>query len=350
MGRRGGAVGGGWSYLASLATQPRALGIPPGAMPALVGLCAASLVTHRWSWPIAAICLVSAVSTCLAALVVNDIADEHGDSRNTDFVPGFSGGGRGLQGGTVSRHDAWLLAFGLGTVSLVSGSLLAYLTTGWILVLGGIAAAGGIAYSIGPRLVRKGWGDIVLGFCAGVLPALCGWLSISHQIDVTAIAVSFACGLTMSTVCFALHTLDVESDRRDGKSTLACRVTDRWHGALLMGTGTLAVLVGGLALVRVGLVTIPSVGAALILVAGAPLWLRRRGLGRAALGIGTPTALLAVLSVTVAAMLARVPGAIPASRAVIVLTAAALARWLVPVVHKAQAPAVPQAARGSVRQ
>lgn len=281
---------------------------------------------------------------------MNDIADEHDDSTNTDFVPGFSGGGRGLQAGMVTHHNAWLLALGLGTVSLISGLLLAYLTTGWILLLGGMAAAGGIAYSMGPRLVRKGWGDIVLGFCAGALPALCGWLSISRQVDTTAIAIVVACGLTMSTVCFALHTLDVSSDRRVGKRTLATRVAENSHGPLLMGASTLAVLVGGVALVRAGLITIPAVGAALVLVAGFPAWLRSRGLGRASLGIGTSTALLVAMSVTAAAMLARIPGTGPASPVVVVLAVATFVRWLAPIVQKTQAPVGPQPAKGSMRQ
>lgn len=308
-------------------------------MPTLAGMAAASLASGRWSVSAALLCLVSSVSTCLAALVVNDIADVSGDDKNNDYVAGFSGGGRGLQDGLITRREAWRIAVALGVVSVLAGSALAFVGSPWILLLGALAALGGLVYSIGPRLVRKGWGDLVLGFCGGALPALCGWLAIADQVTPTAVAIAGAYGLATSTICFALHTLDAQADREVGKRTLPCRVEPALHAPLLAASSCLAVALGGAALVRVGVTATPAIVVGCAVALGVPLWCKYRDAGARALGAGTAISMLALMAASVAVMLSRIPRAEYGAQLVILLAAMAFARWIHPLL--ATGPAQP---------
>lgn len=214
-------------FLGRTALQPRALSAPAGATSILIGMAAAGAVTGRWNWLVVLLGIVAAVTANLVALLVNDLADANDDDANLECTPGFSGGTRALQSGLLTRREMCVGAAVLAVTSAGAAIALASITRPLVLLLGALALLGGLAYSSGPRLVSRGFGDIMLGLCAGLIPVLGGWVAMSGELDHVAWVVGCAQALAVGSVCFALHSLDADVDAAAGKRTLAARVASR---------------------------------------------------------------------------------------------------------------------------
>lgn len=240
------------AFLGRTALQPRALSAPAGATSILIGMAAAGAARSKWNWSIVILGIVAAATANLVALLVNDLADRVADDANDRCIPGFSGGTRALQSGLVGRREMLTVVAVLVLTSAATAILLTSITSLLVLVLGALALLGGLTYSSGPRLVSRGFGDLMLGLCAGLAPVLGGWIAMGDQLDGVAWIVGCAQALTTGSVCFALHSLDAEADAAAGKRTLAARVpTNRLplavaaiHVPALMATGVALAVVG----------------------------------------------------------------------------------------------------------
>ncbi|MFO7568886.1 MAG: prenyltransferase [Smithellaceae bacterium] len=139
----------------------------------------------------------------------------------------FAGGTRMIPQGKMPPRVALvtsIVCFGLAAaVGLVLQFI--YKTGPWTLVLGGLGALPGFFYSTEPiRLIKRGVGELFIGFCFGWLP-----VAASYYIQTATIApiihwMWMPIGFSIFNVILLNEYPDYEADEATGKRTLLCRI------------------------------------------------------------------------------------------------------------------------------
>lgn len=163
--------------------------------------------------------------------ILSNLANDYGDAIKGSDKEDRIGPLRGMQKGMITQSQmkralmltvvliaisgCWLIAVACEKPSDVVG----------FLVLGGLAIVAAITYTVGTRPYGYlGLGDIsVLVFF--------GWLSVAgtyylqtHSFDSVVMLPATACGLLAAAVLNINNLRDIESDRENGKNTLAVRL------------------------------------------------------------------------------------------------------------------------------
>lgn len=314
------------AYFVELFLGPRSL-LVSGALPLLVGMGFAYRVTGAWDWPVAIAALVAAVCGVQAGMLLDDLADHDGDAVNDTRIAGLSGGGGGLTGGHVSRRALWIVGSGVLAVASAAALAVAFARPATLLIA--VAAfLVAILYSVGPRLVKRGVGDVVAFLSFGPLPILFGYAAMAGTVDAAALLVAVAFGANTVVGCMGMHLLDADADTSVGKRTLAVRIGGRrtllaMVGAQVCGLAAIAWLAFA------GLLPMVVLAAAVVVAPLAAASLTSmRGRGRAHEVRGETGLLVAntALHITAAvALVASVPGAGPVVAAVLLLGIATVA-------------------------
>ncbi|WP_413736571.1 1,4-dihydroxy-2-naphthoate polyprenyltransferase [Sodalis sp. RH21] len=187
-----------------------------------------------------------ALLTAALLQILSNLANDYGDSVKGSDERGRIGPMRGMQLGVISREQmkfALILAMGL---ALLSGAALIAVACEkpadilGFLVLGVLSIIAAITYTMGTRPYGyMGLGDLsVLVFF--------GWLSVGGSyylqtgtFHAMVMLPATACGLLAAAVLNINNLRDIETDRQNGKNTLAVRLGPQWaryyHAALLSG-------------------------------------------------------------------------------------------------------------------
>lgn len=109
------------------------------------------------------------------------------------------------------------------------------------LVLGLLAIVAAITYTVGTRPYGYiGLGDVSVLIFFGWLSVIGSWYLQAHSLSSAIILPATACGLLATAVLNINNLRDIDSDRENGKNTLAVRLgplnARRYHVCLLMGT------------------------------------------------------------------------------------------------------------------
>jgi len=150
------------------------------AMPLLLGQALAYQVTGRFGWEVLVGVALFGVLDQLFILYLNDYADREADS---DARTPFSGGSGVLVDGALKPED--LRRAGLGAYLMLGGisAWLAWLGSGWVLLL--YLAAGALLwlYSFPPaRLSYRGHGEVLQGLGVGVVLPLVGYAAQAAEL------------------------------------------------------------------------------------------------------------------------------------------------------------------------
>ncbi|MGL5970014.1 MAG: 1,4-dihydroxy-2-naphthoate polyprenyltransferase [Kluyvera sp.] len=212
--------------------------------------CAAIIVGTALAWwqghfdPIVAI--LSLITASLLQILSN-LANDYGDAVKGSDKPDRIGPLRGMQKGVITKEQmkrALFITVGLICISGLALLFTASQTTGdfiGFLILGLLAIIAAITYTVGTRPYGYiGLGDISVLIFFGWLSVIGSWYLQAHSLSSAIILPATACGLLATAVLNINNLRDIDSDRENGKNTLAVRLgpvnARRYHVCLLMGT------------------------------------------------------------------------------------------------------------------
>ena len=226
------------AWLESL--RPKTLPLAFSAI--IVGIALAWWQGH-FDLPVAALALVTAG----LLQILSNLANDYGDAVKGSDKPDRLGPLRGMQKGVITQ--AQMKKALTITVALICLSGLALLMASYqsmedfvgFLVLGLLSIVAAITYTVGTRPYGYiGLGDISVLIFFGWLSVIGSWYLQSHTVEAIMFLPATACGLLATAVLNINNLRDIDSDRENGKNTLAVRLgpvnARRYHACLLMGT------------------------------------------------------------------------------------------------------------------
>ncbi|WP_308561978.1 1,4-dihydroxy-2-naphthoate polyprenyltransferase [uncultured Klebsiella sp.] len=188
-----------------------------------------------------------AIITAGLLQILSNLANDYGDAVKGSDKPDRIGPLRGMQKGAITQ--AQMKRALMLTVVLICLSGLALLFFAWqtmadfigFMVLGGLAIIAAITYTVGTRPYGYiGLGDISVLVFFGWLSVVGSWYLQVHSVEAVIFLPATACGLLATAVLNINNLRDIDSDRDNGKNTLAVRlgpVNARcYHACLLIGS------------------------------------------------------------------------------------------------------------------
>ncbi len=258
--------------------------LPASTVPIFVGTAVAFGLHGVYHLDLFLLTLAAGIFLHWGADVANDYFDHTEDLRgsddiNVEFIRPYSGGSRTIQQGLLTPRE---VAIGAVVCYAIAGLIGLYLVIrlGWVvLAFGLVGAFFGLFYSTPPiRLVKRGIGEIVIGFVFGFLmvvgsfyvqvqtPIPLKWpLVIPFDVFFEAGFISIPPSILIALVLYINEFPDYVADRDAGKRTLVVRLGRRrasWGYAIMMAAVyTSIVVTTALDLTRLesllGLATLP---------------------------------------------------------------------------------------------
>ncbi|MFY2739224.1 1,4-dihydroxy-2-naphthoate polyprenyltransferase [Pseudocitrobacter faecalis] len=192
---------------------------------------------------------VAVLSLVTAGLlqILSNLANDYGDAVKGSDKPDRIGPLRGMQKGAITQPQmkrALMITVALICLSGLGLLFAAYQNIGdfiGFLVLGLLSIVAAITYTVGTRPYGYiGLGDISVLIFFGWLSVIGSWYLQAHMLSITLILPATACGLLATAVLNINNLRDIDSDRENGKNTLAVRLgpvgARRYHACLLGGT------------------------------------------------------------------------------------------------------------------
>jgi 1,4-dihydroxy-2-naphthoate octaprenyltransferase len=218
------------------------------------------------------------LSLCAAILfhagmnVVNDYYDflNGTDNMNEGALTPFTGGSRCIQNGLMTPYQTITLGVLLLAGGSIIGLVLAYLTTPWILLIGGIGLFTGFFYSAPPLfLAGRGLGEITVGVNFGLLTVLGSFMVQTGSFALEPVFASLCLSFLISALLYVNEFPDYDADMAAGKRNLVVRLgprKGRWGIVALVSGAYLSVVIGA----AIGLLPKLSLAALLSLVFALP--------------------------------------------------------------------------------
>ncbi len=234
-------------------TAVRPFSLPASTMPVLFGTVMAVVMNGVVFRPL--LFLLAFASMVTLHCGANIMSDAYDFRRGLDTVPTPVSGA--VVRGYISPEQAFTVSSMLIALGASMGLLLAWLTTPWLLVIGGLGIAVGVAYTGGPfPLKYHALGDLAVFLDFGVLGSLGSWMVQTGSFSWLPVFWSVPMSLLVIAILHANNWRDIESDSRGKIVTVASILGDR---------GSLAYYIL--------LITIPfaSVGAAVLVPRIAPI-------------------------------------------------------------------------------
>lgn len=178
--------------------------------------------------------------------ILSNLANDYGDAVKGSDKPDRIGPLRGMQKGVITPQQMKRAL--IVTVVLICLFGLALLCAAWqsvgdfigFLALGGLSIVAAITYTVGTRPYGYiGLGDISVLVFFGWLSVLGSWYLQAHNVEAAIFLPATDCGLLATAVLNINNLRDIDSDRQNGKNTLAVRLgpvnARRYHACLLLG-------------------------------------------------------------------------------------------------------------------
>lgn len=201
---------------------------------------------------------VLALLTTALLQILSNLANDYGDAVKGSDTPDRIGPLRGMQKGLITQKQMRVALVLTVALTLVSGVFLVVISCQTLsdmlgfLVLGALAIVAAIAYTVGKKPYGYlGLGDVSVLIFFGWLGVLGSYYLQTHHFNLVLLLPATACGLLAVAVLNVNNMRDIDSDRKNGKFTLAVRLGVRnaryYHALLLSGSlvcfGLFAVMV-----------------------------------------------------------------------------------------------------------
>jgi 1,4-dihydroxy-2-naphthoate octaprenyltransferase len=226
-----------------------------GAMPFILGAVLAWRLDNAFSLPVFSLSILAVVLIMLTTYSAGEFYDLEGDRLTARLEKNFfSGGSQAVVKGMIPPAYAKVTSYIAALCACVIGLVLQfhYHTGPWTIPLGLIGLSAGFFYSTEPvRLVKRGVGEVIIGFCYGWLPiAAAYYLQTSHLTPLVH-WMSIPVGLTIFNVILINEYPDYPADVIEGKANLVvrlgketCSIIYAAAGLATLTTFSLAVLAG----------------------------------------------------------------------------------------------------------
>ncbi len=172
--------------------------------------------------------------------ILSNLANDYGDAVKGSDKPDRIGPLRGMQKGVITPQQMKRAL--IVTVVLICLFGLALLCAAWqsvgdfigFLALGGLSIVAAITYTVGTRPYGYiGLGDISVLVFFGWLSVLGSWYLQAHNVEAAIFLPATACGLLATAVLNINNLRDIDSDRQNGKNTLAVRPARSMPAAIM---------------------------------------------------------------------------------------------------------------------
>ncbi|NDJ55510.1 1,4-dihydroxy-2-naphthoate polyprenyltransferase [Enterobacteriaceae bacterium 4M9] len=179
--------------------------------------------------------------------ILSNLANDYGDAVKGSDKPDRLGPLRGMQKGAITQAQmkvalaivvALICLSGLALVLVACKDFADFLG---FLLLGLLSIVAAITYTVGTRPYGyMGLGDISVLIFFGWLSVVGSWYLQTHTLALSVFLPATACGLLATAVLNINNLRDIDSDRENGKNTLAVRLgpetARQYHAILLMGS------------------------------------------------------------------------------------------------------------------
>jgi 1,4-dihydroxy-2-naphthoate polyprenyltransferase len=223
-----------------LASRPRTL--PAALVPVIVGSAVA--INHGKFYPLLSIlALLCAVLIQVGTNFTNDLYD---------FLKGADtekrkGPLRVLASGMVSVKEMKTAIILVFVIAFLSGMYLVFQAGLFILIIGVLSIAAGLAYTAGPYpLAYNGLGDIFVFLFFGLAGTIGTGYLHTREVSVIALLAALPVGALVTNILVVNNYRDIEEDRSAGKNTLAViigRKLTRFQYVLLLFLSLLTPLI-----------------------------------------------------------------------------------------------------------
>ena len=199
-----------------------------GILPFILGTILAWKLSGTFQITIFTLGILAVILIMLSTYHAGEYYDYEGDVISQRlFRNRFAGGTGVMQSGIISRQvPFWTSLISLllaGTIGLI---LQFYLKTGpYTILLGCLGAFPGFYYSTPPiRLVKRGWGEVLIGFCYGWLPMASAFYIQTGHVAPVIHWISIPIGLSIFNVILLNEFSDYFADMAVGKRNLLIRI------------------------------------------------------------------------------------------------------------------------------
>ncbi|PSN06197.1 1,4-dihydroxy-2-naphthoate polyprenyltransferase [Siccibacter turicensis] len=179
--------------------------------------------------------------------ILSNLANDYGDAVKGSDKPDRIGPLRGMQKGVITQAQmkraliVTVVLICLSGLSLVAVACRTPADFLGFLLLGLLAIIAAITYTVGTRPYGyMGLGDVSVLLFFGWLSVIGTWYLQAHTLIAAVFLPATACGLLAAAVLNINNLRDIESDRLNGKNTLAVRLgpvmARRYHAGLLAAT------------------------------------------------------------------------------------------------------------------
>lgn len=199
-----------------------------GVLPFVLGLTLSWRIGNRINWLVFLLGLFGVILIMLAAYYGGETYDIREDS--TTWSKGgnpFSGGSGMVVKGRITAQQAKSASLTAFLAAILLGIFLQFfLKTGsWTLPLGLTGAMAGYFYSTPPlRWVKRGFGELLIGFCYGWLPVAMGFYLQTASFHPLTFWLSLPIGCTIFNVILLNEFPDYQGDYQVGKKNLVVRL------------------------------------------------------------------------------------------------------------------------------
>ncbi|MBN2716865.1 MAG: 1,4-dihydroxy-2-naphthoate polyprenyltransferase [Deltaproteobacteria bacterium] len=202
-----------------MALRPKTL--PVGAAPITVGIAiAVSATNNHINYPVAAVCLI----TALLLQILSNLANDYFDFKKGTDTEERQGPPRTMQQGLISEKRMKSALFICTLLAIGTGSTLVWFG-GWpYLMIGILALVSAIAYTGGPYpLGYNGLGDIFVFLFFGLAAVIGTTHLCSGMLPAEVWPAACAMGLLAVNLLVVNNVRDEHQDRQHGKTTLVVR-------------------------------------------------------------------------------------------------------------------------------
>ncbi|WP_338883768.1 MULTISPECIES: 1,4-dihydroxy-2-naphthoate polyprenyltransferase [Xenorhabdus] len=224
------------AWLESL--RPKTL---PLAVAAVITGSALASWTGHFKWPVALLALLTAA----LLQILSNLANDYGDVTKGSDTEHRIGPSRGMQKGLITAKQMKNALKLTVLLSCLSGSSLIAIACNnpndiiGFLILGLLAIVAAITYTVGTRPYGYlGLGDISVLIFFGYLSVLGTYYLQASTFSISTVLPATASGLLSVAVLNINNLRDIDSDRQNGKNTLAVRLGGKkaryYHAAILL--------------------------------------------------------------------------------------------------------------------
>lgn len=199
-----------------------------GVAPMVLGAAWASYVGGQVDWHLAFWAAVSVVLIMLSTYLAGEYYDQKEDKLSGEYgKSAFAGGSqviqKGKMGAEVVRRASNYSA--LAVVAVGVFIQMHFKTGPWTLPLGSLGLLIGYFYSTPPiRLVKRGFGEIFIGFCYGYLPVFIAAYLQTGEFDLRLFYISNPIAISIFLVIWINQFADYKADKEAGKTNLVVRL------------------------------------------------------------------------------------------------------------------------------